>query len=102
MVSTPKTTWVQPKLPEGEYKYVPKPDTPKHGKGETKYDKHFDYLLLNDVAVVVPTDEVGAVKKAFKRYERNKAILGEYSFRQMMIPNAKAHTIWLEKKEGDE
>lgn len=99
MVNTPRTTWVQPKLPEGEYKYVPKPDTPKHGKGETKYDKHFDYMLLNDVAIVVPSLEVGAVKKAFKRYERNKAISNEYSFRQAMNDKAKTHTIWMEKKD---
>ena len=101
-MTAPRTTWVQPKLAEGEYKYVPKPEKPKHNKGETKYDKHFDRLLLNDLAIVVPTDEVSAVKKAFQRYERNKAIIGEYSFRQAMIPHAKSHTIWLEKKEGDE
>ena len=101
-MTAPKTSWVTPKPAAGEYKYVPKPETPKHNKGETKYDKHFDHLLLNDVAIVVPTDEVSAVKKAFQRYERNKAIIGEYSFRQAMIPHAKSHTIWLDKKEGDE
>jgi hypothetical protein len=99
MVTPPKTTWVQPPPPKGEYKYVPKPDKPKHGKGGTKYDKNFDYMLLNDVAVVVPTDEVSAVKKAFQRYEVNKEIKGEYSFRQAIVPQSKSHTIWLEKKD---
>jgi len=98
MVTPPRTSWVQPPQPKGEYKYVPKPDTPKHGKGETKYDPHFDYMLLNDVAIVVPTDEVGAIKKAFARYERNKELTGEYSFRQAIVPKAKSHTVWLDKK----
>jgi hypothetical protein len=97
-MTTPKTTWVTPKPPEGEFTYVPKPETPKHSKGETKYDKNFDYMLLNDVAVILPTDEVSALKKAYARYERNKAIVGEYSFRQQMNPKAKTHTVWLEKR----
>ena len=99
MVNPPKTTWAQPKLPEGEYKYVPKPTKPMHSKGETKYDKHFDYMLLNDVAIVVPSEEVSAIKKAYQRYERNKAIVGEYSFRQAMNDKSKTHTVWLEKKD---
>ena len=102
MVTPPKTAWVQPKLPEGEYKYVPKPGVAKHGKGETKYDKHFAQMLLTDLAIVVPSDEVSAVKKAYQRYERNKALVGEYSFRQLMIKGARSHTIWLEKKDPSE
>ncbi|MFM7013130.1 MAG: hypothetical protein ACKO0Z_28000 [Betaproteobacteria bacterium] len=101
-MTLPRTAWIQPKLSAGEFKYVPKPDSAKHNKGETKYDKHFDYMLLNDVAVVIPTDEVGAVKKAYQRYAHNKAIVGEYSFRQLMVKGSRAHTIWLEKREGDE
>jgi len=99
MVTPPKTAWVKPASAAGEYKYIPKPETPKHSRGETKYDKHFDYMLLSDVAVVVPTAEVGAVKRAFQRYERNKAIMGEYSFRQAMNPKDKTHTVWMEKKD---
>jgi hypothetical protein len=102
MVTAPKTTWVQPAPPAGEYKYVPKPATAKHNKGETKYDKNFDYMLLNDVAIVVPSDEVSAVKKAYQRYARNKAIVGEYSFRQSLMHNTKSHTVWLDKKEAEE
>lgn len=101
-MTAPKTTWVMPAPPKDEFKYVPKPEIDKHGKGGTKYDKNFDYMLLNDVAVVVPTDAVSAVKKAYQRYARNKAIIGEYSFRQRMIPNAKAHTVWLDKTGGTE
>jgi hypothetical protein len=99
MVNPPKTTWVKPKLPEGEYKYVPKPEKAMHSKGETKYDKHFDHMLLNDVAIVSPSEEVSAIKKAFQRYERNKAMVGEYSFRQSMNGRSKTHTVWLEKKD---
>ena len=98
----PKTMWAPPQSLASEYKYVPKPTTAKHSKGETKYDKHFDYMLLNEVAIVVPSDEVSAVKKAFQRYARNKAIVGEYSFRQAMVPNTKSHTVWLDKKDVDE
>ena len=99
MVSAPKTSWVMPAPAAGEYKYVPKPTTPKHSRGETKYDKHFDYMLLSDVAIIVPSGEVSSIKKAFHRYERNKAITGEYSFRQSMNVNDKTHTIWMEKKD---
>lgn len=101
-MTAPRTTWVPPTPPEREYKYIPKPELPKHSKGETKYDKHFDHMLLSDVAIVVPSDEVSAFKKAYQRYAQNKAIVGKHSFRQSMNPKSKTHSIWFEKKESAE
>lgn len=101
-MNTPKTTWVQPKLPEGEYKFIPKPAKPKHGRGNTKFDSHFDRMLKEDLAIVIPSDDVSAIKKAFQRYERNRKIKGKFSFRQAMNGATKTHTIWMESRSAKE
>ncbi len=98
MVTTPKTAWMPPNPAEGEPVYVPKPAKPMHGKGATKYDKNFDHMLRNEVAIVLPTDDIASFKKAYQRYEQNKAIAGKYSFRQAINPKTKTHTVWLEKR----
>lgn len=101
-MTAPKTTWVTPKLPEGEYKFVPKPAKPKHGRGNTKFDANFDRMLKEELAIVVPSDEVSAVKKAFQRYEVNRKIKGKFSFRQAMNGVTKTHTIWMESRSEKE
>ena len=98
--SKPQTTWVKPSVEE--FKYVPKPKTPIKSKGVTKYDTMFDHLLANDVAVVVPQDDLGGILKAWARYERNKGIQYKYSVRRKVDSRKTQYSFWVELRRAKE
>lgn len=93
---TPQTSWVRPKTSEPDFKFVPKPQTPKKSKGTTKYDAMFDCMLQDDVAVSVPQDDLGGLLKAWARYERNKGIEKKYSVRRKIDPRKREYTFWVD------
>lgn len=89
------TAWIASK---GEYEFVPKPNKPFKCKGTTKYDEKFDRMLAEEVALVVPQDDLPAVQKAWQRYEVNKDIKGSHSFRREFNVRKKSYTVWVEQR----
>jgi hypothetical protein len=100
--SKPQTTWVKPKVEEPEFKFVAKPKTPIKSKGVTKYDAMFGSMLADDVAVVVPQDDLGGILKAWARYERNKNIQSKYSVRRKIDARKRQYTFWVELRSAKE
>lgn len=94
-VPTPRTMWHKP---DEAYTFVAKPATPIKSKGVTKHDDKFDRMLADDVALVVPQDDLAGVLKAWARYERNKEIQKMYSVRRKIDTKRRTYAVWLEKR----
>lgn len=68
-------------------------------KGKTKYDDHFDRLLLDGKeAVRMPEDEFAAIKKAMQRYIDNRKLKGKVFIRQRKDSRTKTYLLWFQKK----
>jgi hypothetical protein len=93
--SAPHTAWAGQAQ---ETQFVPKPRKPKQGKGTTKRDAHFDRMLAEDVAIRIPMDDFDAVRRGWDRYETNRGLKGQYSFRRELDVKLKAYVVWLEKR----
>lgn len=88
-----------PFVPDSPYEFVEKPVKPTKGKGTTKNDEQFDHMLKSEVAMVIPKDDFDGVRRTWSRYEINRGIKGEYSFRRQFNTAKQTYLVWLELRD---